>query len=297
MIKFDVKIFSRQDDILGEGVLWHPKRNSLFWLDIISCKLFEKKLSSISLSFDNVWSLPEICSTIALAKNEVDSLFMVTDKSIGKFTLNNGEYHEILKLPYSSCMRTNDGGIGPDGSYWFGSMEKTPLSKVGSIYSFNKFGQLKNHYHGIGIPNTFCWNKDKTSFFISDSLEQVVYKFYWGNDGANFERFSLTADYRKKKGTPDGGAIDQNNCFWNAIWGGSKVRCLNNQREVIIDVELPVLQPSNCCFGGKDNNILFITSAREGLSDKELEAYPLSGSVFMITLNVSGLEVESFALN
>lgn len=34
-------------------------------------------------------------------------------------------------------------------------------------------------------------------------------------------------------------------------------------------------------FGGKERNRLFITTAVDGLSEAEIQAYPLSGSLFV----------------
>jgi sugar lactone lactonase YvrE len=48
------------------------------------------------------------------------------------------------------------------------------------------------------------------------------------------------------------------------------------------------------CFGGADLQTLFITTARHGRSEAELAAFPLSGCVFSMRVEVPGLPVNCF---
>ena len=59
-------------------------------------------------------------------------------------------------------------------------------------------------------------------------------------------------------------------------------------------VEMPVEQPSSCAFGGEGLRTLYVTSAREGLSEAELADQPLAGSLFAVDVGVAGLEQGMF---
>ena len=48
-------------------------------------------------------------------------------------------------------------------------------------------------------------------------------------------------------------------------------------------------------FGGHDLRTLYITTARHGRSADELAAFPRSGAVFSIRMDVPGLPVQFFA--
>jgi len=52
---------------------------------------------------------------------------------------------------------------------------------------------------------------------------------------------------------------------------------------------LPVSKPTSCAFGGDGLRELFISTARRGLSDAELEAQPLAGRLLRFTPGVAGL--------
>ena len=59
-------------------------------------------------------------------------------------------------------------------------------------------------------------------------------------------------------------------------------------------IEVPVQQPSSCCFGGPDLATLFITTAREGLSAKVLQGQPFAGSLLAFDPGVRGLKLPPF---
>ena len=59
-------------------------------------------------------------------------------------------------------------------------------------------------------------------------------------------------------------------------------------------VEVPALNVTSCAFGGPDLDMLYITTARSGLTEKQLEEYPLSGSLFVCKPGVKGVEAYRF---
>ncbi len=90
--------------------------------------------------------------------------------------------------------------------------------------------------------------------------------------------------------------VDEKGNIWIALWGLGKVVCYSPEGKEIQEISLPVPQPSSCCFGGIENDILFITTAREGLTSAEIQKYPHSGKVFCIKLSVRGEPMNDFSL-
>ena len=81
----------------------------------------------------------------------------------------------------------------------------------------------------------------------------------------------------KLPGFCDGSAIDAEGYLWNARFaGGAVVRFAPDGRVERI-IELPVTNPTSCCFGGPDLTTLYVTSARFGLSQEQLAAQPAGG--------------------
>ena len=96
--------------------------------------------------------------------------------------------------------------------------------------------------------------------------------------------------------TPDGGAMTEGGNIWNSQWDGARVVCYSSKGEQLDRLELGIPRPTSCCFGGPDFRHLFITSAREGISEQELSRQPLSGSVFVIELQEAGQPLTPFTM-
>lgn len=291
-----VRVFSSMKCELGEGPLWHPRRNSLFWLDILRCRLYEKAFDSEAAEFDQVWELPEVGSVLAVDGNSANSLFIVSDLSLSRMNLETGKFSRVVKLPSQSNMRANDGGVAPSGDFWFGTMEKDPSDQKGNIYSISSDGTVTHKLEKIGIPNTFVWSADGGLLYLSDSLQKKMFVFEVDErQTICHSRKTTLIDLSLSQATPDGGAMDANGNLWNAQWDGFNVQCYSPRGEVLDSIDLSVPKVSSCCFGGADHSFLFITSAREGMSQVELEKYPLSGCVFMKKIKAgAGMKVSGF---
>ena len=60
-------------------------------------------------------------------------------------------------------------------------------------------------------------------------------------------------------------------------------------------IGLPVQRPTMCAFGGKNLDVLYVTSATYPLPEKALAKQPLAGSLFAIDVGVRGLPEPFFA--
>jgi sugar lactone lactonase YvrE len=289
-------LFSTQISELGEAPLWHKQRNSLFWIDILNKVLYEKKLNSKNEDYDNKWNLPYMGSVLVEYGTEKEKLYILTEHSFGCLCLTAGTYEPLIKIPIASDLRTNDGSVAPDGSFWFGTMQKKPTACKGNIYSLSSTGVLTKQLSHIGIPNTFCWSKVNNHFYLSDSFRQQLFSYTIKEGILQTASEEIMIDLSTSDITPDGGAIDLNNHLWNAQWDGARVVCYNNEGTIMQVINLPVPKPTSCCFGGLENRHLFITTATEGMNNKELELHPLSGKVFMVELPIAGRPINDFYL-
>lgn len=283
---FEVSPYSHH---LGESPLWHKKTQQIFWLDILNNNLYSKSLLSNEVC---VWVMPDTVSTMAGDLRDPDILWLISGRSLAQFNIINGAYSEVVSINLESEYRTNDGGVSPDGKYWFGTMMNQPQLNKGNIFSIDRDRNLKLEFEGIAIPNTFSWLNDGR-LILSDSLIQ---KSYFYESSSSLDRGDTFLDLSDTLGTPDGGAVDDKGNIWIALWGLGKVVCYSPEGNEIQEINLPVTQPSSCCFGGIENDILFITTAREGLTSAELQKYPHSGKVFCTKLSVKGVPVNNFSL-
>jgi sugar lactone lactonase YvrE len=291
-----VEVFSEETCELGEGPVWHAKRQSLFWVDILNKCLYEKIFFSCNKYYDSKWDLPFVVSTFAISKSNDGFLWVVTENSFGEFCLATGEYTPVITLPIFEGYRPNDGGAAPDGSFWFGTMEENPTGRKGKVFSISPKGKLTKQLDNIGIPNTFCWSADASTFYLSDSLRQQTFSYSVIKGELIESSEKIHIDLIGGVATPDGGAIDAVGNMWNVQWGGARVAYYDSTGQFLKKIEVPVPQPTSCCMGGPQNLHLFVTSARAGLSEKTIEYYPSSGGVFFTELTMPGLAVKPFCI-
>jgi L-arabinonolactonase len=93
---------------------------------------------------------------------------------------------------------------------------------------------------------------------------------------------------------PDGSTVDSLGQLWNAQWSGGRVVCYGPDGIIRHEIEVPASQPTCSAFGGPSLDLLFVTSAREGLSAAQLREQPQAGDVFVYRLNVQGLSEPRF---
>lgn len=256
----NIAVFSDSKCRLGESPVWHPQRGSFFWLDILSNKLFEK---NIEQNLECFWDIEPIPSTIVLDNQLAHCIWILTDQFFGRFDLLEGVFVHKIPIKLDSTMRTNDGFVGPDGTFVFGSMQKSPSNQIGELFSVNSQGTLTLLEKGWGIPNTFCWESE-CELIVSDSFSKSIFRYEWSG-GALSNRKLYTKHEFFGSSAPDGGAIDSNGNLFLASWGDGCVLVFNSLGVLLETIDLPIEQPSSCAFGGKNMDTMLVTSAYDKL--------------------------------
>jgi sugar lactone lactonase YvrE len=79
------------------------------------------------------------------------------------------------------------------------------------------------------------------------------------------------------------------------MWVGAQIiKWDPTSGNILEQIDISALHKSSCVFGGKNMNELYITSARQGLDDSALNAYPLSGGVFRLQTKSTGMPTFKF---
>lgn len=95
-------------------------------------------------------------------------------------------------------------------------------------------------------------------------------------------------------GYPDGSTVDAGGGLWNAQWDGSCVVRYDRNGVETARVDLPVSRPTCVAFGGSALDRLFITTARIGLDQQQLQREPGAGGVFVAHPGQRGLPERRF---
>jgi L-arabinonolactonase len=268
---------------LGEGVLWDGVGRLAWWTDIQERRLYRYEPVSRALErFD----LPERLGSFGFIEG--------SKRIIAAFESGFAYYHpESAALEWvarpghaAANVRLNDGRVDAKGRFWAGSMVEGAGEPTAKLYCLEK-GVCKEHLTGISISNSLCFSPDRRHMYFADSPHRAILKF--DSDPNTGELSNRQVFARTPPGAfPDGSNVDSLGHVWNAQWGAGCVVRYAPDGTISGRVELPVSQPTCVAFGGEALDLLFITTAREGLDAATLSTQPLAGDVFIFKTDVSG---------
>lgn len=277
---------------LGEGPLWHPLRQQLFWFDILEKTLFAATADGV---LAGRWTFPRYASAASMI--DKDTLAVAMAGAVIRLDLTTGAQTTLVtfeaELPNN---RTNDGRANPAGGLWFGTMDFSEEPYSGSLYQFRK-GVLKQLGADIRIPNATCFSPDGRIAYFTDTPNKIIMKR--PIDPATGEPTGFWTVFRDTSGDPgfpDGAVIDSEGFMWCARWGGGRVIRYAPDGSVDREVRFPVSQTSCPAFGGADLKTLYVTSASKTLSREQLAREPHAGSVYAVEVDVAGQREPILAL-
>lgn len=274
---------------VGEGPLWSVAESALYWVDVPAGALHRFELGS---GATRDWQLPSEVGSIALRAGGGAIAALRTGFAL--VDLDSGEV-EQLEDPEADEPRTrfNDGKCDRRGRFWAGTMDLDERAPLGALYRFSGPGRCERMLDGIGLSNGLGWSPDDRTMYHTDSLTAVIMAYDYDIDSGTLSsprRFAVD----RHQAVPDGLTVDADGCVWSVKWDGWRVVRYTPDGRVDREVALPVGHPTSCTFGGDGLDVLFVTSAREGLGQAALADQPLAGSVFAIEPGVQGLPEPSY---
>ena len=278
MNKIEIKQVGSTLSTLGEGPVWDEKRNSILWIDIVNALIIEH---DISTGEERKISTGSMIGSFAIMED--GNFIAALQEGIATIHRLTGE-KKIIATPEKNIPtnRFNDGKCSPDGYFWAGSMSLNETDPSGCLYSIDGKFNIHQHEKGLTISNGLCWSLDKKYFYFIDTptLQVVQYDYLNGRIENKTPIIHIDASV---DGYPDGMTIDADGKLWIAHWGGWQVtRWDPSTREKLDAIKLPVSQVTSICFGGKNFDEMFITSARRGLNEEQLKQEPSAGGTFQI---------------
>jgi sugar lactone lactonase YvrE len=273
---------------LGEGPLWHPKREALVWFDIL-----EKRMHWRGARSHGTHQFSEHCSAAGWVNAE--TLLIASETQLFQFKTSNNTSATVCALEADQPdTRSNDGRADPQGGFWVGTMSKTAEPNAGAIYRYCK-GELRRLYRNVTIPNGICFAPDGSRAYFADTLDgrilvQALDGAGWPN-GAPEVLIDLRPDEDGSGGlNPDGAVTDADGNIWSAQWGSGRIACYAPNGEFLRAIEVPGRHSSCPAFGGPDLTTLYVTTARELLSPEIIAAEPQNGLTFSVEGVAQGKE-------
>lgn len=278
------------DAELGEGPLWLPEQQRLYFVNLKGCALHALDADGSRHS----WTLPTfICWIVPRADG--DGFLAGLRDGVVRLWLEPELRFDYLARPVQEQpgVRLNDAKADPQGRLWFGTMNSADVQRPdGRLFRLDHDGTaggalavaLDRHH----ICNGPAFSLDGGTMYHSDSLHGRTSAYAVAADGS-LGPARLWRQFGAGEGSPDGMTVDSEGCVWIAQWGGGRVCRYSADGELLATIVMPVSQPASCVFGGPDLKTLYITTAWEGMSDAQRAAEPLAGALFAVDLDVAGL--------
>jgi len=276
---------------LGESVLWNVETQSLWWTDIQERRLYRFDWDSQSLT---QLALPErLCSFGFVAGSEC--LIAAFESGFALYDPRDGKVAWLARPELNRPgMRLNDGRVDRQGRFWAGSMAETAANTgKAHLYCVDETGRAHCRESGITISNSICWSPDSTRFYFADSPRRTIWQYAF--DAASGSISDRRVFVETPDGAfPDGASVDAEGFLWSAQWGAGRIVRYAPDGCIERVLEVPASQPSCIAFGGPNLDLLFVTTAREGLKEEALKREISAGDVYVYDIGVVGLPEGRF---
>jgi sugar lactone lactonase YvrE len=280
------QIFDSRACTLGEGPLWHPERQQLFWFDIVNCKLLSQQAGTpVEWVFDRMVS--------AAGWIDHDHLLIASETGLSRFNLETGHEEMLCEIEADNALtRSNDGRADPWGGFWMGTMSKAGEPGRGTLYRWTP-SELRVIETEMSTPNAICFDAARACAYYADTKTRIIWrqpvdaKTGWPmGEKQVFVDLSATSSSPEHK--PDGAVVDAEGCLWNAQWGSARVARYSPDGQFLSAIDLPTGHTSCPAFGGADLGTLYVTTAQQKLPQERKEWWETAGQVFEARLEIAG---------
>ncbi|CAM4394951.1 SMP-30/gluconolactonase/LRE family protein [Palleronia rufa] len=270
-----VEIHDTTRCLLGEGALWHPERQQLFWCDILSNRVLAREDGKL-----RDWTFDTQVSCLGWV--DYDRLLVASARALLLLDLATGRHEALCDLERDRPdTRSNDGRADPFGGFWVGTMGLAKTAGAGAIYRYYK-GQLRRIVAEVSIPNAICFAPDGSTAYYTDTPQQTIQRLRLDGDGWPVGEAAIAVDLRGSDHLADGAICDAEGTIWTAQWGSGRVAGYTPMGDFAAAVDLPARQVTCPALGGADLSTLYCTSATVGLPEEVLTAESGHGRTFRV---------------
>ncbi len=277
--------------VLGEGPVWDAEQQRLVWLDILPGLVHRFDPAT---GTDEVFRAGKPVGSAGL-RHGGGLVLAVAD---GFALLDPGwqrlDQVAVIEHPGPRA-RFNEGKCDPAGRFLAGTMAYDQTPGAGSVYRLDPDLAVTRLLDGVTISNGLAWTADGATLYYIDSPTQGVDAFDYDTGTGRLENRRRVVDIPAAAGLPDGMTIDTDGCLWVALYGGSAVHRYTPDGRLDAVLSFPVSNVTCPVFGGPGLGMLYVTSARDGLGERQLAAQPHAGAVFAADAGARGLPALRFA--
>ncbi|GAC1374170.1 MAG: SMP-30/gluconolactonase/LRE family protein [Hymenobacter sp.] len=271
---------------LGEGALWNPATQRLYWVDIEGRALH---MFDPATGQDVVYPTGARIGTVVPMTG--GQALVALQTGIHRLDTATGQLTLLANPLVEPSLRFNDGKCDPAGRFWVGTFDLQQRPRAGTLYRLDPDGSLHVMLRHITNSNGIAWSLDRSTMYYIDTPTLTVQAFDYDDlTGTITNPRVVIRIPATVGGVPDGMTLDAEGKLWVALWGGGAVHCYDPASGALLQgISVPAPFTSSCAFGGPNLETLYITTARGGLTTEQLQQFPLSGDLFTVQPGVRGV--------
>ncbi|WP_135304975.1 SMP-30/gluconolactonase/LRE family protein [Haloarcula amylovorans] len=275
----------------GEGPLWHPDEELLYWADIPQGRIYrydpaaddhelvyedgEERIGGFTFQTDGSLLLFQEWGAVRRLDQTTGAVDTVVEPEPERF-------HE----------RFNDVIADPEGRVFAGVMPDTERDLPGQLYRLDTDGTFELIDECV-LPNGMGFTGDRSQFYFTDTAEVdpdspgYIYRYDYDRATGEISDPETFLDASGIEGYPDGMTVDGEDHVWSAFWDGNKLIRFAPDGTRKTTVEFDPRKVSSVTFGGEDYETAYVTTACVETRETEGEG---AGSLYRLNLGVMGRE-------
>lgn len=303
--------------LLGECVVYDDRTDSIKFTDIYQKQFHELCLTPSPLGYGMTsFDLPkQLCAFGLLSSETHDENCYLCAWEDG-FQLYNIKTNSPLSdmssgenvIPLGAPTRLNDGRCDRSGRRFicggfYGDVKGNTMKVFQCMLSEKNKTSLQHcelisvDAADLEVTNSICFSPDGSTMYFADSPKRKIFEYNYVEESGRCSNKRVL--YQASVGVPDGSCVDKEGFIWNAAWrsgyGTGRVNRIDpSSGKIVFTVLLPdaTSQASCCCLGGKNFDILFISTASV---DRDIDKEPNAGGLYAVKVPFIGLKESRFS--
>jgi L-arabinonolactonase len=243
---------------LGEGAVWDPDKQALFYLDIWGKKIFRYDPST---GETRSWGVPGDVGAMGL--REGGGLVIAMKDSLYLLDFESGDCAKLAGPAWTDPgITVNDGAVDRNGRFVFGGCcagFDNPRP-IGGLFVLDPDHRIRQLDSGISQSNSHCFSPDGRTLYCADSFIKTLFAYDYDLQAGEVSNKRAFAETSALAGVPDGSAVDAEGRVWMSVFEAGKVAIFSPDGELADTVDLPARLISSVAFGGPDLDRLYVTT-------------------------------------
>lgn len=271
----------------GEGPLWHPDEEAVYWTDIPRGDLL--RYDPATGHHGRVLDHDGAVGGFTL-QDDGDLLLFLDGGAVRPWSPSGGLGDSVVEgIPAERESRFNDVIADPRGRVYCGTMPTADTG--GRLYRLDPDGSLTTLLDDVAIPNGLGFTPDRRHLYFTETEADVIYRFAYDEATGELSDREVFLDASDAEGYPDGMTVDADGCVWSAFWNGGRIARYGPDGTERRRVTFPARKVSSVTFAGPAFETAYVTTALgpgggdPGTREAEGDG---AGALFRVDLGVRG---------